>query len=307
LWGHSERNTVMLLGLHTGSIRYTNVVTDIRIAKEVGYDAIELTVPKLTRYLDAGYQAEELLPALGSLRLAVINSFLDIERQDREFRRGLLKRCDRLGEAARTLGCQALQVVALNGLRGEPWPDIRAKIGRSLTELADIAAPFGVRLALEFVSFTPLRTLAQALEVLDVAGRDNVGLCLDTFHLWTGGTPWDEVAALDPALIIVAHLGDVNARHGLGSGPAPCACALGRPLRSGDCHILQGEEWSDADRDVLPGDGILPLAEGIEAIRATGYDGLWSVELLGAYHWEWDPPVLARELKRRAESLLVGS
>jgi sugar phosphate isomerase/epimerase len=131
---------------------------------------------------------------------------------------------------------------------------------------------------LEPVTFTPLRTLPQALEVLDVAARENVGLCLDTFHLWTAGTSWDEVAALDPALIVVAHISDVTPR--------------------------QGAEWRDADRDVLPGDGILPLQEGIQAIRATGYDDLWCVEMLGAYHWEWDPYVLAREVKHRADALL---
>jgi sugar phosphate isomerase/epimerase len=270
----------MLLGLHTGSIMYTNVVTDIRIAREAGYDAIEITIPKLVRYLDAGYQAEELLPALGSLRLAMINSFLHIERQEPETRRGLREQCERLCAVAKALHCPALQVVALNALRGEPWPKIRTKIGRSLAELADIAASFGVRLALEPVSFTPLRTLAQALEVLVVASRDNVGLCLDTFHLWTGGTAWDEVAGLDPSLIVVAHISDVTPR--------------------------KGEEWSDADRDVLPGDGILPLKEGIAAIRATGYDELWSVEMLGAYHWEWDPAVLAQELKHRAKYFLTN-
>ena len=128
------------------------------------------------------------------------------------------------------------------------------------------------------VTFTPLRTLRQALEVLDVASRDTVGLCLDTVHLWTGGTTWEEVAALDSALIVVAHISDVTPR--------------------------QGAEWRDADRDVLPGDGILPLREGIEAIRATGYDDLWCVEMLGAYHWEWDPFLLAAGLKKRATGLL---
>jgi sugar phosphate isomerase/epimerase len=269
----------MWLGLHAGSIMHTNVVTDIRIAKEAGYDAIEIWIPKLERYLDAGYPAEELLSDLGSLRPAMLNCLLHIERQEPGARRELREHCERLCATAKTLHCPTLQVVALNALRGEPWPEIRTKIGRSLAELADIAAPFGVRLALEPVSFASLHTLAQALEVLDVASRGNVGLCVDTFHLWTGGTPWDEVAALDPSLIVVAHISDVTPR--------------------------KGEEWSDTDRDVLPGDGILPLKEGIAAIRATGYDGLWSVELLGAYHWEWDPVVLAWELKRRTESLLA--
>jgi sugar phosphate isomerase/epimerase len=269
-----------MLGLHTGSIMHTNIMTDIRVAREAGYDAIEIYIPKLVRYLDAGYQAGDLLPTLGSLRPAMINSFLHVERQEPEVRHELQLQCERLCAVASVLSCPALQVIALDALRGKPWPEIRTKVGQSLAELADIAAPFGVRLALEPVSFTPLRTLAQALEVLDVAGRTNVGLCLDTFHLWTGGTPWNGVASLDPSLIVVAHISDVMPRR--------------------------GEEWSDADRDVLPGDGILPLREGIEAIRATGYDGLWSVELMGAYHWEWDPLVLARELKRRAEFFLAG-
>ncbi len=72
----------MELGLHTGSIMHTNLMTDIRVAQETGYDAIEFYIPKLVRYLEAGYRAEQILPELGSLRLAVINSFLHIERQD---------------------------------------------------------------------------------------------------------------------------------------------------------------------------------------------------------------------------------
>jgi sugar phosphate isomerase/epimerase len=259
---------------------HTNVMTDIRIAKEVGYDAIEIWVSKLERFLDAGHQAEELLPALGSLRPAMLNCLLHIERQEPEARRELREHCEKLCAAAEILHCPTLQVIALSALQGEPWPEVRVKTGRALAELADIAAPFGVRLAFEPVSFAPVRTLAQALEVLDVAERDNVGLCMDTFHQWTGGTPWDDVAALDPSLIVVAHISDVTPR--------------------------KGEEWSDTDRDVLPGDGILPLKEGIEAVRATGYDGLWSVELLGAYHWEWDPLELAAELKRRSEVLLAS-
>ena len=76
----------MLLGLHTGSILYTNLVTDVRIAGAAGYDAIEITVPKMTRYLDAGYGPEDLQPRLGSLQVGMINSFPHIERQDEGFR-----------------------------------------------------------------------------------------------------------------------------------------------------------------------------------------------------------------------------
>lgn len=268
----------MLIGLHTGSILYTNLATDIRVTRAAGFDAMEICIPKLVRYLDAGYEAGQIVTELGGLPVVVINSFLHIERQEPEFRRELRQMCERLCRVARALSCLTLQVVPLGALEGQPWPEIRSKTARSLAELADIAAPYGIRLAMEPVAFAPLHSLSQALEVLDVAGRPNVGLCLDTFHLWCGGTPWDEVAALDPRLVYVAHVSDVLPRG--------------------------GAEWSDADRDVLPGDGILPLREGIAAIRLTGYDEVWCVEMMGARHWEWEPLRLAQELERRTRLLL---
>jgi sugar phosphate isomerase/epimerase len=266
----------MQLSLHTICTKYSNLLTDIRVAKETGYAAIEPTTFKLERYLDAGYQAEELPSALGSLSVDMISSFEPIERQDPEEMR---RRCQRLCEVAQTLGCHAFQVVALDGLKHLSWPEMRREFAALLRELADIAAPFGVRLALEPVAFAPLKTLAQALEVIEAAERENIGLNIDTFHIWAGGTPWGEVAKLDPNMIVVVHLSDATPRR--------------------------GEAWSDEDRGVLPGEGIIPLQEGITAIRSTGYDGVWAIEMISNYYWEWDPFVLAREAKLRAEALLV--
>ena len=267
----------MQLSLHTICTRHSNLATDIRVAREAGYAAIEPTTFKLERYLDAGYRAEELLPALGSLTVDMISSFEPVERQDPDVMR---RRCQRLFEVAQSLGCNAFQVVTLDGLKHLPWREMRREFAVLLRELADIAAPFGVRLALEPVAFAPLKTLAQALEVIDAPGRDNIGINVDTFHIWAGGTPWEEVARLDPRMILVVHLSDATPRR--------------------------GQEWSDADRGVFPGDGIIPLKEGIDAIRSTGYDGAWAIEMISDYYWEWDPLDLAREAKARAEALLAA-
>jgi len=265
----------MQLSLHTICTRHSNLITDIRVAREAGYDAIEPTTFKLERYLDAGYQTEELVPSLGPLGVDMISSFEPIERQDPDDMR---RRCQRLCEAAETLGCSAFQVVALDGLSHLSWPQMRSEFAKSLKALADIAAPFGVRLGLEPVAFAPLKTLAQALEVIDAADRENIGLNIDTFHIWAGGTPWEEVARLDPRLIVVVHLSDATPRR--------------------------ADAWADADRGVFPGEGIIPLQEGIAAIRDAGYDGVWAIEMISDYYWEWDPFVLAREAKTRAEALL---
>jgi hypothetical protein len=37
----------------------------------------------------------------------------------------------------------------------------------------------------------------------------------------------------------------------------------------------------------------------VEAVRATGFDGVWSCELLSPDHWEWDLWEIAREARER--------
>jgi sugar phosphate isomerase/epimerase len=268
----------MEYALHAGTIMRTNVATDVRVAHTAGYDAIELWIPKLARYLDAGFSSDDLLADLGALRVTMLNTLLPIETADRAERERLRADCSRMAHVAAALGCPLLQVVALDRFESRDWDGQRRTLVASLTELVELAAPHGVRLALEPVTFSPFRSLAHALEVIDVVGSDRVGLCLDTWHLWTTDTPWDEVAALDPRLIAAVHLGDTQPR----SGP----------------------HWRDQDRTALPGDGILPLQEAIEAIRATGYDGVWAVEMLSERHWEWDPQLLATTLLARTRLLL---
>ena len=270
----------MLLAMHAVSILHANVLTYIRVSKEAGYDAVEMWAPHLERYMDVGNRVEELVPALGALQPAMISTLHGIERQEPEARRELRRRCERLSAAAQVLHCPAVQVIILDALEGYGWPEMRATMAQSLAELADIAAPFGVRLGLEPVApDTTLGSLARALEVIDAADRENVGLVADIFHLWAGGARWEEVAALDPKLIVCAHIGDAT--------------------------TPKGEKWTDDDRAALPGDGIAPLKEGIAALRETGYDGVWTVEMWSPPHWEWDPVHLAHELKRRAETLLA--
>jgi len=258
---------------------HTNVRTDLEVARSAGYDGVELWMPKLIRYLDVGFSATELADALGSLRVTMIDVLLSIERTDAAFRRRLLSDCERISSAAEKLGCGTLQVVALDDFDAEDWPSQRRTLIASLRELAEIAGPHDVRLGLEPVTFSPFHSISQALEVIDAVGAERVGLVLDTWHLWTSGVPWEHVAGVDPSLVACAHISDTKPKA--------------------------GPQWRDEDRTVLPGDGILPLNEGIAAIHDTGYDGVWSVEMFSEQHWEWEPNTLARELLNRTRALLT--
>jgi sugar phosphate isomerase/epimerase len=275
-----------VLALLGASIMHTNMVADLRIARETGYDGIEIWAPKLDRYLEAGHSLEELVPALGSLFPAMISPFEAVESDDPRVRREVRRRCESLCARAQVLHCPAVQVILLDDV-GASWPEMRTRLTGSLAELADIALRFEVSLAVEPVSFYPgddppkhLPSLAHTLEIVDAAGRDNVGLVIDLFHLWAGGNTWREVADLDAGQILGVHIGD---------GTEP-----------------RGPGWTENDRAALPGEGIAPLNEGVAAVRETGYDRVWSVEVFNPYLWERDPVQMAREMKRCAEALLAG-
>jgi sugar phosphate isomerase/epimerase len=266
--------------MHGLSTMHTNLLTDIRSLRQAGYDSIEILATKLERYLDAGYRVEELLPALGPLQVNMIGALYPTATEDLEERRDLMHRLERLCSAAQVLGCPAIQVVAYvyEGPRDSSWPEMRSHVAQTLRPLAAVAATFNVRLALENIVGTPVDSLARAVEVIEATGCPNVNFIADTFHLWAGGTPWEAVAALDPEIIESVHISDSIQR--------------------------KGPEWLNDPREALPGDGVVPLSEGIEAVRATGYDKVWTAELYSFYHSEWPVDLVAAEVMRRMHDLL---
>ena len=270
----------MKLGLQTACIMQSNLMSDIRLAREVGFEEMELQTSKMESFFAAGFTVEDLVSALDGFPVTMMDALYPFEPDDPAVRRQLREKCEKYSSWAKAVNCKTLQAVALNGLKHYDWHEQRRKLADALRELADIAAQYDVTLGVEPIVCKPFHSVTQALEVFDATDRKNVKLVADTFHIWIDQTPWEEVAKLDPDLIVCAHLSDTN--------------------------MKTGEEWVDGDRTALPGDGVVPVEEAIEAIKATGFDGTWSVEMMSKIHWEWDPEVLARELKQRSEAFLRG-
>src|SRR5262249_16955151 len=138
-----------------------------------------------------------------------------------------------------------------------------------------------VRFYLEGLVFTPLCRLDQQLEVLAETACDNVGLVLDFYHLWGSGTRPEEIARVNKDLIFCVDFCDSLDRFD------------------------EGGDGGQRGRDVGTGGGRIPLKEWVEAVKATGFDGVWRCELLSPKYWELDPWQTARDLKSFLEYLLV--
>ena len=132
-----------------------------------------------------------------------------------------------------------------------------------LAKAAVRAAGEGVRLALEFQASAPFaNNLGTALALIRECDQANLGICLDLFHFHTGPSKTADLDQLAPENLFHVQLCDL----------------LGVPR----------ELATDADR-VLPGDGDLDVAAMIERIHETGYDGLFSVELMNPQIWSIPP------------------
>ncbi len=287
----------MIIALNETATMHCNLLTDIRIAKEVGFEGIELIHAKLYRYLMNGFTTESLISYLDGLPVVGLGFVADIERQEKAQYEALLEECERMCTIAESIGCRSVLLVtgplaagvdenpmykgeltsSYLGLTNKSWPEIRKLTAKNLRVLSDIGKRHQVEFYLESLSWTPLHTLEQTLELLDEAAVENVGLIIDFWHHFTSGTTPDQIARLDGNLIKAVHFCD------------------SLPVKGKITQEL---------RNVWTGAGVIPLQEWVDAVKATGYDGWWSCELFSFKHYELDPWETARNLKGLMEYLI---
>lgn len=264
----------MKKALHGVSVLHSNAVTQLRIAHETGFTALELLPEHLFRYLEHGGSLEKYrqLMAQYNIEISCMNALKGIGCQAPEKRREMLDQADKICRAAQHLHCPVVQIMALNEI--DDLSDMQRKtvLTENITAVAKVGKKYGIKFQIEVVAFTPFNSLKQGLEIIQAVGADNVGVVVDFWHLYAGGdTTPDEVAAMDASLIYGVHFCD------------------GRRLQP-------GEQWDErVQRNYQPGEGEVDLASWVSAVKATGYDGVWCPELLSPTHWEDDLWQIARD------------
>jgi sugar phosphate isomerase/epimerase len=183
---------------------------------------------------------------------------------------------------ARLAQCRALDVgtLVLAADIGPPLaqPDLD-RVQRSLKQAAELAAPHGVRLALEFQAraafINNLETVAAL--VADVASPQ-LGICLDAFHYYVGPSKPEDLG----------HLSTDNLFH----------------VQLCDLAGVARELATDADR-ILPGDGDIPLLPLIARLTEIDYRGCVSIELMNPQVWRI-PPLQFGEIAMTALRKILG-
>lgn len=264
----------MKLALNGATTMRASLEIDLQAAKAAGFDYLEIWKAKLKdKSVD---ELKELFAESGVPPLS-INSIEHITFRDPQDYERIKQECRDLSKIAAEIECPYIVVVPGRLPAGDV--DVVEESVHVLTELCDIAAEHGVALGFEFLGQPDcsVPTLDLADEIVRTAARDNLGLVIDSFHFYAGGSNVRMIEKLDPRSIYIFHINDAE--------------------------DLPRAELEDRHR-LLPGLGILPLREMVAAFRSIGYDDVASVEIFRPEYWERDPFGLARDAKNTAEQIV---
>lgn len=221
-------------------------------AASAGYRGIGLHIDDVVQSVDRlGYSGVRNLIADSGLEHLEIEALLDWfadgerRRHSDDARRLMLNAAEWLG---------AFQLKVVGDLWGGEWPV--SKMAQEFAVLCKQAASAGLNVVIEIAPFSNVRDLATATEIVGSAGAANGGLCLDIWHLARGGIPYEAVTAIPAGFIKHVELDD------------------------GDAAVV-GTLLEDTVRNRrLPGEGSFDVPRFLRCIRATGYSGLYGVEVI---------------------------
>ena len=254
------------LALHTWTVDTTPLDGALAAAKRGGFDAIELRRVDFVRSREKGMSNDQVLDLVRKSGLPV--SAVGVEygwifskngpEQDRLFA-SFREAC----QNAVALNCP----VAMSAIGpGEAGVD---EAVANIARAGDIAAGSKLKVALEYQFQHPVVSSLDILrDLIKRAGKPNVGLLLDAYHLQRGGYPGRGFEQVPAEEIFYVQFSDV-----------PDAPPAGMP---------------PVDR-LPPGKGVVGWTDLLRLLAEKGYDGYLSYEAPNPAHWARPAAQTAKE------------
>ena len=234
-------------------------------ASSGGFKSVGLDVWSVAGYAERGQSLAELTAMLEQLGLRCTDVLPLVVGDDGD---AVMESAARLATLATATGASVC-AAAIGPEVTDPH-DRRVRDG--LRRGAEVLDRAGVRMAIEYLPYSCVASVADAVELCDAVGW-NAGLLVDSWHTFVTGQ--------------VAALGVVSARD----------IAM---VQFSDGVIPQLVDVREASRNHrrLPGRGEFDLAAFVDAVVATGYAGIVSPEVLSAEVRVATPASFAVDLHR---------
>ncbi|MBI4552922.1 MAG: sugar phosphate isomerase/epimerase [Candidatus Latescibacteria bacterium] len=250
---------------------------DLAAAEKAGFEGVEIWASKLNKYLES-HTADDLKALLDRhhLKAASICPYGLVGFSDN---RGHIIAVRKAAEVAGTIGCPVLLVcpdVPPAGMDRQAAYDAMANVACTY---ADGAEEHGVKIAIEPLGNHPFVPGSnEALEIINRAEHDALGLMIDTFHYYKSGVSMDDIRAIPVEKLLILHVND--------------------------CENLPRQQLTDKHR-LHMGEGVIPLKEMLGIVKEKGYDGYLSVEIFRDAYWQQDPVTVSIDAKRALDRVLA--
>ncbi|HEX2437752.1 MAG TPA: sugar phosphate isomerase/epimerase [Methylomirabilota bacterium] len=156
----------------------------------------------------------------------------------------------------------------------------RAALIADLGKLALLAVPLGIRVAYEALSWgRHVNLLGQAWQIVRDAGRANLGLCIDSYHLLAHGTEVGALDDIDVRKLFLVQLSDF----------------LWQETRSREDRIETARHYR-----VFPGEGVhsAEVSALVRRLDEAGYRGDYSFEVFNDDYKQLPLPMVAARARR---------
>ena len=250
----------------------------LRAMREAGFTQVMLKASDLTGHADGVDAAITEFKASG-LRVTgfqVLRDFEGLAGHLHDYKVDIAKS---MLEMARAVGAPLL--LACSSTSTHATQDIDA-LARDLRKLAMLAVPLGIKIAYEGLSWgRTINEFTTAWEVVSRADAPNLGLGIDSFHIFAAKTPLDELDAIDPDKIFLVQLSDF----------------MWQETRTFEERMATARHFR-----VFPGEGVhsTEVAELVRRIDRLGYRGDYSFEVFNDDYQQMPPSAVAQRARRSA-------
>ncbi|KSU79786.1 2-keto-myo-inositol isomerase [Fictibacillus enclensis] len=262
------------------TLENSNLAKDLEFCDKHGYDYIEIrTMDKLPEYLK-DHSLDELVEYFQNhhIKPLAFNALVFFNNRDEAGYKEIIDEFKQMMETGKKLGIQYVVAVPLVTEQKILKEDIKNSCVEVLKELSDIAEPYGIKIAVEFVGHPQctVNTFGQAYDIVKAVNRENVGLVFDCFHFHAMGSSMEDLKKADGSKIFILHMDDTE----------------DFPI-----GIL-----TDEDR-VWPGLGAIDLDGILSTLKEIGYEGAASIELFRPEYYQ----LSAEEAIKIAKETTVNS
>jgi len=257
----------MKLGFNEATcMKNSTLEQDLELLEKHGYDYIEIRLDMLADYLK-NHTLDDLKDFFDTHHLKPygFNSIENINFCGPVGWKALVDLVSFACQASTVIGGKCLVVVPTMGptMKDRTTDEVFQDSVDVLRRLSGLVEPYGMRLAFEPIGDPRwcVRTVEEALRIVEEVGRENVGLAIDAFNLFMYSRLAD-IDSLDQVpgeKVFVLHIDDAD----------------DLPL-----GVL------DHSHRTFPGNGVIPLAALVHKLKARGYDDICSLELFNPGYWE---------------------